>query len=97
MMARSTPLQLEAGYIDARPLTAGSSKSLATHGRTIHWVNRRGRSHGIFDNVVDGIAEAVFRKGLRFITALSWVGPWPYPHPLASNISAEIDQMFKLN
>jgi hypothetical protein len=36
MMARSTPLQLEAGYIDARPLTASSSNSLATHGRTIH-------------------------------------------------------------
>src|SRR5271169_6043762 len=29
-------LQSEAGYIDARPLTAISTKSLATHGRTIH-------------------------------------------------------------
>src|SRR5271169_1228613 len=40
MMARSTTLQSEAGYIDARPLTANSTKTLATHGRTIHWVNR---------------------------------------------------------
>jgi hypothetical protein len=31
-------LQSEAGYIDARPLTARSTKTLATHGRTIHWV-----------------------------------------------------------
>src|SRR5580658_9953744 len=29
-------LQSEAGYIDARPLTASLSKPLATHGRTIH-------------------------------------------------------------
>jgi hypothetical protein len=29
-------LQSEAGYIDARPLTATSTKTLATHGRTIH-------------------------------------------------------------
>src|SRR5467141_1599668 len=29
-------LQLKAGYIDARPLTASSAKPLATHGRTIH-------------------------------------------------------------
>src|SRR5450759_386749 len=29
-------LQSEAGYIDARPLTASSTKTLATHGRTIH-------------------------------------------------------------
>ena len=29
-------LQSEAGYIDARPLTASSAKPLATHGRTIH-------------------------------------------------------------
>ena len=29
-------LQSEAGYIDARPLTANSAKPLATHGRTIH-------------------------------------------------------------
>src|ERR1700751_2360912 len=29
-------LQSEAGYIDARPLSAGSMKPLATHGRTIH-------------------------------------------------------------
>src|SRR5260370_15938837 len=32
-------LQSKAGYIDARPLTASSAKPLATHGRTIHWVN----------------------------------------------------------
>jgi hypothetical protein len=31
-------LQSEAGYIDARPLTTISTKTLATHGRTIHWV-----------------------------------------------------------
>ena len=36
MVARSnTPLQSEAGYIDARPKTR-STKLLATHGRTIH-------------------------------------------------------------
>src|SRR6267142_3540352 len=29
-------LQSKAGYIDARPLTASSTKPLATHGRTIH-------------------------------------------------------------
>src|SRR5260221_9699588 len=29
-------LQSEAGYIDARPLNASSTKPLATHGRTIH-------------------------------------------------------------
>jgi hypothetical protein len=29
-------LQSETGYIDARPLSAGSKKPLATHGRTIH-------------------------------------------------------------
>ena len=29
-------LQSEAGYIDARPLTTISTKTLATHGRTIH-------------------------------------------------------------
>jgi len=33
MMARSKLLQSEAGYIDARPLTASSAKPLATHGR----------------------------------------------------------------
>jgi len=33
-------LQSEAGYIDARPLTASSAKPLATHGRTIHWVKK---------------------------------------------------------
>src|SRR3982074_2793697 len=36
MVARSnTPLQSEAGYIDARPKIR-STKLLATHGRTIH-------------------------------------------------------------
>jgi len=40
MMASSNPLQSEAGYIDARPLTAISTKTLATHGRTIQWVIR---------------------------------------------------------
>src|SRR5882672_9625603 len=29
-------LQSKAGYIDARPLTASSTKPLATHDRTIH-------------------------------------------------------------
>ena len=38
MVARSMTLQSKAGYIDARPLTASSTKPLATHGRTIHWV-----------------------------------------------------------
>jgi len=38
MMARSRKLQNEAGYIDARPLSARSKIPLATHGRTIHWV-----------------------------------------------------------
>jgi hypothetical protein len=36
-------LQSEAGYIDARPLTTISTKTLATHGRTIqvgHFSNR---------------------------------------------------------
>jgi len=33
------PLQSKAGYIDARPLTAISTKTLATHRRTIQWVN----------------------------------------------------------
>ena len=36
------PLQSKAGYIDARPLTAISTKTLATHGRTIQWVIRAG-------------------------------------------------------
>jgi len=36
MMARSTTLQSEAGYIDARPFTTSSTNPLATHGRTIH-------------------------------------------------------------
>ena len=31
-------LQSKAGYIDARPLTASSTKTLATRGRTIHRV-----------------------------------------------------------
>src|SRR5258708_37152747 len=31
-------LQSEAGYIDARPADTSSTKPLATHGRTIHWV-----------------------------------------------------------
>src|SRR5438045_1234502 len=35
MVARSMTLQSKAGYIDARPLTASSTKPLATHGRTI--------------------------------------------------------------
>src|SRR5271166_6503345 len=34
-------LQSEAGYIDARPLSAGSMKPLATRGRTIHWGQTR--------------------------------------------------------
>src|SRR5215471_3907768 len=39
MMARSpSSSKSKAGYIDARPLTANSTNSLATHGRTIHWV-----------------------------------------------------------
>jgi len=33
-------LQSEAGYIDARPHPPDRRKPLATHGRTIHWVNR---------------------------------------------------------
>jgi hypothetical protein len=37
MMARSEMLQSKAGYIDARPLPS-TRHSLATHGRTIHWV-----------------------------------------------------------
>ena len=32
-------LQLEAGYIDARPHLPDRRKPLATHGRTIHWVS----------------------------------------------------------
>jgi hypothetical protein len=31
-------LQSKAGYIDARPLSPTRRNSLATHGRTIHWV-----------------------------------------------------------
>jgi hypothetical protein len=31
-------LQSKAGYIDARPQSDSSTKTLATHGRTIHWV-----------------------------------------------------------
>ena len=34
-------LQSEAGYIDARPLTTISTKTLATHGRTIHSGQKR--------------------------------------------------------
>jgi len=41
MMARSTTLQSKAGYIDARPLPPYRRNSLATHGRTIHWVKMR--------------------------------------------------------
>ena len=44
MMARSETLQSKAGYIDARPLPLYRRNSLATHGRTIHWV-RCGCSH----------------------------------------------------
>ena len=40
MMVRSETLQSKAGYIDARPLPPYRQNSLATHGRTIHWVNR---------------------------------------------------------
>ena len=40
MMARSETLQSKAGYIDARPLPPYRQNSLATHGRTIHWVIR---------------------------------------------------------
>jgi hypothetical protein len=41
MMARSSRLQSEAGYIDARPhIRQLDESSLAMHGRTIHWVNR---------------------------------------------------------
>src|SRR3981189_3268904 len=40
MMVQSKQLQSETGYIDARPLTPDRRKLLATHGRTIHWVNR---------------------------------------------------------
>ena len=40
MMARSETLQSKAGYIDARPLPLYRRNSLATHGRTIHWVIR---------------------------------------------------------
>src|SRR6202790_5104885 len=36
MMARSTTLQSEAGYIDARPPPPIRRNLLATHGRTIH-------------------------------------------------------------
>src|ERR1700676_3135268 len=36
MMARSTTLQSEAGYIDARPQPPIRRNLLATHGRTIH-------------------------------------------------------------
>src|SRR6266850_6797981 len=41
-------LQSEAGYIDARPLTASSAKPLATHGRTIHpgQIRKSGRATG---------------------------------------------------
>src|SRR5712664_2611539 len=38
-------LQSKAGYIDARPLTASSAKPLATHGRTIHWGQKRRLDH----------------------------------------------------
>src|SRR4029079_8464510 len=38
IMARSEMLQPKAGYIDARPLPPTRRNSLATHGRTIHWV-----------------------------------------------------------
>src|SRR5436309_13363793 len=38
MMARGTTPQSKAGYIDARPLPPYRRNSLATHGRTIHWV-----------------------------------------------------------
>ena len=40
MMVRSETLQSKAGYIDARPLPPYRQNSLATHGRTIHWVIR---------------------------------------------------------
>ncbi|QOZ68742.1 hypothetical protein WN72_22235 [Bradyrhizobium arachidis] len=36
MMARSTALQTEAGYIDARPHLPDRRNLLAPHGRTIH-------------------------------------------------------------
>jgi len=38
MMVRSETLQSKAGYIDARPLPPYRQNSLATHGRTIHFV-----------------------------------------------------------
>src|SRR6516165_6214274 len=37
MMAGSSTLQSEAGYIDARPHLPELTKPLAPHGRTIHW------------------------------------------------------------
>src|SRR5450759_2123458 len=44
-------LQSEAGYIDAKPHTASSTKTLATHGRTIHLgqklTNHRGPTSAI--------------------------------------------------
>jgi hypothetical protein len=45
-------LQSKAGYIDARPhIRQLDQSSLATHGRTIHWVisDRRGRSRTTVD------------------------------------------------
>src|SRR6478609_4393261 len=45
MMARSETLQSKAGYIDARPLPPYRRNSLATHGRTIHWVISRRQGH----------------------------------------------------
>ena len=40
MMAEDNMLQSEAGDINGRPLTTISTKTLCTHGRTIHWVIR---------------------------------------------------------
>jgi hypothetical protein len=79
MMARSTPLQLEAGYIDARPLTAGSSKSLATHGRTIHlgqsWHNVASiKRYSITWLSQCLLSIAAFLTGVRHAN-LPWGGP----------------------
>jgi hypothetical protein len=70
-------LQAEAGYIDARLLSAGSMKPLATHGRTIH-LGHSGRRPG--RSCPTGKSRARTATALQAVRCKSFGRPEPWSH-----------------
>ena len=81
-------LESKAGYIDARPLPPTRQNLLATHGRTIQWVNRSLPDDGSPHRNVCFAPLATRLLLRRSASRMGWTGRAPAPNDTQSQWGA---------